>query len=58
MDFTSRKPAQCRECPYFENDYIPPRLDDESLQANMVLIGEAPGREERERGEYFVCDAG
>ena len=49
------KPFSCQECPYFEYRFVPSEGDD---NADICLIGEAPGATEEQTGRVFAGGAG
>lgn len=49
------KPESCGRCPYFTHKYVPAKGP---MNADIVIIGEAPGENEERLGEPFVGGAG
>lgn len=58
VDVESRKHplAKCEECPLFEGSIFVP--SDGPEQADLVFVGEAPGRNEASEGKPFIGAAG
>jgi uracil-DNA glycosylase len=49
------KDAHCLECPFKDFKYVGPEGD---IRSQLIIIGEAPGRQEEEVGRPFVGGAG
>ncbi len=57
LDNLSREISKCKKCPLFKTRNKPV-VGEGDIQAKIILVGEAPGREEDLQGRPFVGEAG
>jgi uracil-DNA glycosylase len=58
LQMLSEKVCECKKCPELITNRIQPVMSSGNSDAKILILGEAPGKDEDESGEAFVGDAG